>query len=132
MNDMIVIGVTGPTGSGKSTVCENLIKNGYSVIDADKIAKKVIEESLSCKTSLADYFGQDILDENNNLIRKILSQKAFLNKENVKMLNEITHPIIKDAIKSEIDKYKLCYNIERQQILLQTLKNKIDLLKQTK
>lgn len=106
MKNMIVIGITGPTGSGKSTVCGDLIKNGYCVIDADKIAKQIIDESVSCKNSLAEYFGRDILDENNNLIRKILSERAFLNSTNLKMLNNITHPLIKDGIKSELDKCK--------------------------
>lgn len=103
---MIIIGITGPTGSGKSTACKYFIEKGYYVIDADKIARHAIDGSNICKKQLADYFGEDILDAHNNLNRALLSKRAFVNSEKVKTLNNITHPIIKIKIEEELDKCK--------------------------
>lgn len=104
---MIIIGITGPTGSGKSTVCKYFIEKGYYVIDADKIARYAINESNICKKQLADYFGDDILDYNDNLNRALLSERAFENSEKVKILNNITHPIIKIKIEEKISKCRV-------------------------
>lgn len=107
MNEFLIIGITGPTGAGKTTVCQKLASDGYPIVDADKVAKRVINSSIKCRTELASYFGPDILDDKNKLNNIALAQKAFVSSENLNMLNKITHKDIISEIKSEIDKYKL-------------------------
>lgn len=89
----MIIGLTGQTGSGKSTVCKCLEENGFYICSCDEIAKEVRSDA---KTALkiADVFGFDIIDENGSVDRKLLAQRAFKDKETIKMLNEIMHPAI--------------------------------------
>lgn len=90
----IIVGLTGPTGSGKSTVCSIFIKNGCAVIDADKIAREAVKKGTACLKQLCMAFGDDILTANGELNRKALAAKAFSTAENTKLLNDITHPSI--------------------------------------
>lgn len=104
----MIIGLTGPTGSGKSTVREILAQNGLFVIDCDKIARDITEKGSNVVLKLAECFGDDILFEDMSLNRKKLAQKAFSSKENTLLLNSITHPEIlsriENKIKENIDK----------------------------
>lgn len=101
----MVIGLTGTTGSGKSTVCKELKDLGFKIIDCDKLTKSGIYEG-ECLKKLVNFFGKGIIDEKGELIRKNLAALAFENKENTQKLNEITHPYVTAKIKSEIEKYK--------------------------
>ncbi len=110
MNTPFVVGITGPTGAGKSTLCDMLNKIAYAVVNADKVAKEFLANSQACQQKLVEYFGNDILDENGALCSANLSRKAFSTLENLEMLNKITHPGIIEAIKNALDKYKLTEN----------------------
>ena len=90
--DNKIIGVTGPTGSGKSTICNILANKGYLVISADKVAREVSKDKTVLK-ELTETFG-DVLDEAGNLNRKRMAEIAFESKGNVRALNKIMHPRI--------------------------------------
>lgn len=99
---MLKIGLTGGIGSGKSTVAGLLEthasasgKFSLSVIDADQIARDIVEPGQPALAALARAFGEDILDEAGALRRKELAARAFLNEEQTKLLNSITHPQIR-------------------------------------
>ena len=94
MRRAIVVGLTGTTGSGKSTVAEMLKKYGYAVIDADKIASLITEKGSPVLKKLVEAFGAEILNEDGTLNRKILAERAFSTTHNTLMLNSITHPEI--------------------------------------
>lgn len=98
----MIIGLTGPTGSGKSTVCEILAQNGIFIIDCDKIAREITDKGSSVVLKLAECFGDDILSEDLSLNRKKLAEKAFSSKENTLLLNSITHPAIINRIEKKI------------------------------
>ena len=72
-----IIGLTGPTGSGKSSFSALAEKKGVYVIDCDKIARQVTERGSECLLKLAEVFGEDIIDEDGCLIRRLLAKKAF-------------------------------------------------------
>lgn len=93
-----VIGLTGQTGAGKSTVSEFAGEMGYEIINADKEARKVLEKGSECLKILAEVFGCDIIKEDGTCDRKILAQKAFASRENTDLLNKITHPRIIERI----------------------------------
>ncbi|MCR5151434.1 MAG: threonylcarbamoyl-AMP synthase [Clostridiales bacterium] len=87
-----IIGLTGPIGSGKSTVSSYLAGKGYYVIDADILARRAVENSEIIEKIRLE-FGDDVF-ENNVLSRSLLAKKAFSSEENTKKLNCITHPEI--------------------------------------
>lgn len=99
----IVIGLTGPTGSGKSStknVCE---KYGIKVVDCDKIARKATEKGTKGLLALTEVFGKDILNGDYTLNRKALAQKAFASPEKTAILNRTIFPFIKELVLSEIE-----------------------------
>ena len=85
----MIYGLTGGTGSGKSTVAEYLVEFGCTVVDADIIARQVTEKGSEVLAQLAEEFGQDIIDENGELIRKKLGSIVFGDKEKLEKLNDI-------------------------------------------
>lgn len=101
----IVIGLTGQTGAGKSTVSNAMKKCGCGIIDADKIAREAVEPKTACLKMLTNAFGCDIINEDGSLNRKKLAGKAFSSKENTQLLNEITHPYIVELTKQRIAEY---------------------------
>ncbi len=101
----MVIGLTGPMGSGKTIVAGVFADSGYKVIDADVCARKVVEKGSKTLVRLASVFGEDIICEDGSLNRRLLSQKAFSDKENTDRLNAITHPAILELVKSKIEEY---------------------------
>lgn len=105
MSKTVVVGLTGPMGSGKSTVAKLFCDNGYMLIDADKIAREVCEQGSKTLSLLADEFGNDIINADGSLNRALLSQKAFASKDKTALLNSITHPAIIELVKLKIADY---------------------------
>lgn len=103
---MLTIGLTGKTGAGKSTVALHLKEQGCYIIDGDVIARQITEKGSPVLTELQNAFGKDILDENGELIRNLLAERAFSSRECTDILNSITHPAIKKRCEDEIEKAK--------------------------
>lgn len=96
MGKPYVIGLTGPTGSGKSTVAQALQRLGCAIVDADAAARSVAEQP-ACLAKLKEAFGADITGPDGALDRKTLSKRAFAGPEATRRLNSITHPAIFEA-----------------------------------
>jgi len=88
-----MVGLTGGIGSGKSTVARLLEERGSVVIDADVIAREVVERP-EVLAALADKFGAEILAADGTLDRAALAERAFVTDELRKELEKITHPPI--------------------------------------
>ncbi|WKS31842.1 dephospho-CoA kinase [Corynebacterium propinquum] len=101
---MKIIGLTGGIGSGKSTVARALNKHGYPIVDADHIAREIVEPGQPALQELAEEFGADILDADGVLDRGLLASRAFENKETTQRLNNITHPRINQRTQELFDK----------------------------
>lgn len=99
---MKIIGITGLTGAGKGTVAQRLVAHGAYHIDADKVARDVINNSETVKKQLQNRFGDDIIGKDGEIIRPILASKAFADKESTEALNAITHPAVTEKIKEII------------------------------
>lgn len=99
----MVIGITGSSGAGKSTVCE-ILKNEYNakIIDADKIAKQLSKKGTDYLTEIVNKFGQEILLENGELNRQKLAQIIYKSQEKREMLNRCTFKYIREEIKEKI------------------------------
>jgi len=91
---MLRVGLTGGIGAGKSTVAARLAEHGAVVIDADAIAREVVEPGTPGLAELAEAFGREILTPHGELDRQALAAKAFSDEESRKRLNAIVHPKI--------------------------------------
>lgn len=94
------VGLTGPTGAGKSYVCEIFRQKGFKIIDCDKIAHELTVKNAPILAELANEFGEDVV-KNGELDRKLLASRAFDTKEHTKKLNSILHPAIAEKCKGE-------------------------------
>lgn len=99
---MKVIGLTGSSGSGKSTICEILIKLGAFVIDCDKIAHYNMLVGNVAYKEIVDVFGEEILLSDGSIDRKALGSIVFSDKEKLMLLNSITHKHIVAKVKELI------------------------------
>lgn len=94
INTIRVVGLTGPTGAGKSTVAAAWRRLGVPVIDTDTLARQVVQPTSPCLAKLAETFSSAILNEDGTLNRGELAKRAFATPEAAKQLNAITHPAI--------------------------------------
>ncbi|MET8757322.1 dephospho-CoA kinase [Lentzea sp. NPDC004782] len=91
---MLRVGLTGGIGSGKSTIAKLLADKGAVVIDADKLAREVLEPGTEGLREVVKAFGDDVLNGDGTLNRAALAAKAFVSEEARQTLNSITHPRI--------------------------------------
>jgi dephospho-CoA kinase len=99
---MIVIGLTGNIGSGKSTVARRLQSLGAKIIDADQIARQVVHPGTPGLQEIVNNFGPGILDSKGNLDRRKMASIVFADPRALVKLNEITHPRIISEVNREI------------------------------
>ena len=97
-----IVGLTGPTGAGKSSLTEIAVQNGYYVLDCDKLARKAVEKQTEGLRALVQVFGEDILLRDGTLNRKKLAEKAFSSKAETELLNKTIFPFIIDLVKEEM------------------------------
>ncbi len=96
---MKVLGLTGQTGAGKSTVSQVFSEHGYAVVDCDLVARMVTEPGEPCLQALVEAFGGGILCDDGSLNRKKLAGMAFPQPEKLDLLNRTIHPFILERIK---------------------------------
>lgn len=99
---MYLVGLTGGIGSGKSTVAARLAEHGVPVVDADAVAREIVEPGEPALDELVAHFGDGILTEDGRLDRAGLASLAFVDDEQRAALNAITHPRITERIQSRI------------------------------
>lgn len=105
MTGIGVIGLTGQSGAGKTTVCKVFEENGFAIINADLIARQVVKKDMPCLKELAECFGESIITPEKELDRKKLAQIVFNDDEKLKQLNAIIYPYITYEILQRINKY---------------------------
>jgi dephospho-CoA kinase len=91
---MLRIGLTGGIGAGKSTVSATFAECGGVIVDADVIAREVVEPGTEGLANLVDAFGEDILRSDGALDRSALAAKAFGDEDRRATLNGIVHPLV--------------------------------------
>ena len=104
---MLIVGLTGGIGSGKTTVSNLFESLGINIIDTDVIAHDLVNSDPSVLKEIVTLFGDDILNDDNSLNRKKLAKSVFNNKEYKQQLEDILHPKILDQVKNKIQNYKL-------------------------
>ena len=98
----MIIGLTGGIACGKSTVSAYLREKGIAVIDADKVARQVVEPGSPGLVQIRDTFGMQYLQPDGLLNRELLGRKVFAEPEALKKLNSITGPLILDELKKQL------------------------------
>jgi dephospho-CoA kinase len=93
-----LVGLTGGIGSGKSTVAARLAEHGVPVVDADQVAREIVEPGEPALADLVAHFGERILTEDGRLDRAGLAAIAFADDEQRQALNAITHPRIGERL----------------------------------
>lgn len=99
-----IIGLTGQSGSGKSTVARCFENHGCKVVNADLLVKKIYESNSPCLKTLSSVFGADVINPDGTPDRKLLAQRAFSSAENTEMLSRIVHPFVMAEFLSEVKK----------------------------
>lgn len=101
---MILIGITGILGSGKTTVSKIISKNGYEVIDLDVVAKEVMGQA-EIKTKIALCFGEDMINKG-EVDTERLRERVFNDKDALRMLEDIVHPFVLRTLYERINLLK--------------------------
>ena len=99
---MTRVGLTGGIGSGKSTVAAMLAEHGATVIDADRIARELVEPGGEALAELVTEFGPRILHADGSLSRAELASMAFCDPRATARLNAIMHPLIRRQAEAEL------------------------------
>ncbi len=99
----IRVALTGGIGSGKSEVAQMLSRRGAIIVDADEVARQIVEPGQPALAELAHAFGPGILQEDGTLDRAALAELAFHDAGNLARLNAITHPRIAERTRQLLD-----------------------------
>lgn len=98
----ITVGLTGPTGAGKSAASAAALKMGVKVIDCDLIARDAVKKGSKGLCALISVFGDDILLSDGQLNRARLAEKAFSSDENTALLNKTILPFISELVRQQM------------------------------
>lgn len=97
-----IIGLTGQSGSGKSTVSKYLEQAGCRIIDADFLVKKIYESNSPCLKTISAVFGEDVIKPDGAPDRALLARRAFSSRENTEALNQMVHPFVATEFFKEV------------------------------
>jgi dephospho-CoA kinase len=99
---VMVIGVTGQIGAGKTSAARILWHLGAGVVDADLIGRQVVEKSAPLRKKLARAFGKEIVDSQGQIRRKKLASLAFANRKSRDLLNSLVHPYLLRELRAQV------------------------------
>tara|TARA_B100001057_G_scaffold389108_1_gene396758 strand:+ start:123 stop:713 length:591 start_codon:yes stop_codon:yes gene_type:complete len=116
----MIIGLTGGIGSGKSAAANFFQNEGISVIDTDQLARKVIEKDTPGYSKVVDSFGANILDNNDSIDRAKLREEVFHDNEKRKILESITHPLVRELMVQKISSSTSPYSIIMVPLIFET------------
>lgn len=117
---MYVVGLTGGIGCGKSAVSRRLESFGIRVIDADIVARQVVEPHEPALADIAKHFGPEVLTNDGNLDRAQLRAIIFADEKKRTWLEQLLHPIIRDRILQQLESANSSYTVLVSPLLLET------------
>lgn len=117
---MLVIGVTGGIGSGKSAVTDRFAEHDIAVVDADIAARVVVEPGKPALERIAEHFGPQLISEDGSLDRAALRKIVFADREQRLWLEQLTHPLIGEEIVHQIQNAQSPYTIFVSPLLIET------------
>ena len=119
----LIVGITGGIGSGKSAVTDRLEIHGITVVDADKVARVVVEPGQPALAAIAQHFGAGILQPDGTLNRAALRKIVFEDSSARQWLEGITHPAIRNEIGRQLAHANSPYVVLSSPLLLESGQN---------
>ena len=98
---MYVVAITGGIGSGKTTVANQFAELGIEVVDADVIARKVVEPGTPALAAIAAHFGSEVIAPDGQLDRRRLRERVFTDPQAKDWLNALLHPLIRSEMQRQ-------------------------------
>ncbi len=115
-----MIGITGGIGSGKTAVSDRFEALGVTVVDADVAARVVVEPGRPALTAIAEHFGDDVIQADGTLHRAELRRRVFADPAERRWLEQLTHPLINQHIREELERAESPYAILVSPLLAET------------
>ena len=115
----LIIGLTGGIGSGKSSVSEEFEKLGITVVDADVIARDVVNAGTTALAAIHAHFGDNVLLDNGQLNREQLRRLVFSEKKHKQWLDNLLHPLIRTQMIQQTRAASSCYCILSVPLLIE-------------
>ena len=103
---MILIGLTGGIGSGKSEVSRLLVARGAEVIDADLIVRELQQPGGEVYNKMVEIFGSGIIASDKSLDRAAIAAKVFSDEKLLKTLNDLIHPIVRRVMNERVESFR--------------------------
>ena len=103
---MILIGLTGGIGSGKSEVARLLTARGAEVIDADLIVRELQQPGAEVYEKMVELFGQEVVGADRALDRAAIAKKVFTDESLLKTLNQLIHPIVRRVMNERVESFR--------------------------
>lgn len=120
LTNIMIVGLTGGIGSGKSEVSRRFEKLGICVVDADKVAREVVEPGKPALDAIANHFGKDILNDGQALDRARLRNIIFSSPIEKQWLEALLHPVIRAETIVQLQSSSSAYAILMSPLLLET------------
>lgn len=117
---MLKIGLTGGIGCGKSTVCRCFAELGVPIVDADLIARQLVEPGCPALQRIVDYFGIDMLNADGSLNRAKLRETVFATPAQKQQLDAIMHPLVYQRIAADVKALQAPYCVIAVPLLLES------------
>lgn len=117
---MMIVGLTGGIGSGKSEASIRFEQLGITVVDADKVAREVVTKGSAALNAIAAHFGQTILHADGSLNRALLRTRIFENADDKTWLENLLHPIIRTSLVTQLAQSQSPYSILSSPLLFET------------
>ena len=122
---MFTVGLTGGIGSGKTTIARFFLEQNIEVINADEIARKVVEPGTAALSKIRERFGSEILINEKSLNRALLREKIFKDSRQRIWLENLLHPLIEGEITNLIAVAVSRYVILESPLLFETNQHKL-------
>ncbi len=103
---MILIGLTGGIGSGKSEVARLLADRGAEIIDADVIVRELQQPGAEVYEKMIELFGTEVVAADKSLDRTAIAKKVFTDESLLKTLNQLVHPIVKRVMNERVEAFR--------------------------
>lgn len=116
---MWVLGVTGGIGSGKTTVTNLFAKHGIEVVDADIVARHILDKGTQALAAVRQRYGDQVLQANGSLNRTWLREKIFQQPDEKDWLDALTHPLIREQLLQSLEQARSPYVILSAPLLVE-------------
>jgi dephospho-CoA kinase len=103
---MILIGLTGGIGSGKSEVARLLTERGAEIIDADLIVRELQQPGAEVYEKMIELFGSEVVAADKSLDRTAIAKKVFTDESLLKTLNQLVHPIVRRVMNERVESFR--------------------------